>query len=77
MLILYIIYKSLQVEKRCVSFVAVVKLALYAKFLKHEHTADTEEIFLLDTVFPITAIKLVGNDTVKFAVHIEIGIKQI
>ena len=59
------------------TFVAVVELRVDAEFLEHQHTTDTEHILLFDTVFPVAAIKLVGDLTVKFAVHVEVGIHQV
>ena len=75
--LLNIVYQTLQVQQCSMSFVAVVQLAVDSKFLKHQYTADTEEIFLLDTVFPITAIELVSDGTVELAVHVEVCIHQI
>ncbi len=65
MVVLYIVNQTLEVEQGCVAFVAVVELALDAEFLEHEHTADTEHVFLLDTVLPVAAVELMGNLTVK------------
>ncbi len=76
-LFLHVVYKTLEVQQGGVSFVAVEEVTLDSEFLKHQHTADTEKIFLLDTVFPVTAIKLVGNGTVEFGVHLEIGVHQV
>ncbi len=59
------------------AFVCVVDGVVDAEFLESEHTADAEEIFLLDTVFPVTAVELVGDGTVPFAVHVEVGVEKI
>ncbi len=77
MVVLYIVNQTLEVEQGCMAFVAVVELALDAEFLEHEHTADTEHVFLLDTVLPVAAVELMGNLTVKLRVHVEVGIHQI
>ena len=77
MLFLYVLNQTLQVEQGCVAFVAVIDLRVDAELVEHEHTTDTEQVFLLDTVFPVTAVELVGDLTVKFRVHIEVCIHQI
>ena len=59
------------------AFVCVVDGVVDAEFLEREHTADAEEIFLLDTVFPVTAVELVGDGAVPFAVHVEVGVEKI
>ncbi len=74
---LHVVYEALQVEKRCMAFVGVVELAVDAEFLEHQHAADTEKVFLLDAVFPVAAIELVGDRTVKLAVHVEVGVHQV
>ncbi len=76
-LLLHIVGKTLEVEKCGVAFVCVIYLRLDAEFLEREHTADTEQILLLDTVFPVTAIELVGDGTVKLAVHVKVCVEQI
>ncbi len=58
---LHVVDEALEVEERCVTFVAVVKLALHTEFLEHEHATDAEKVFLLDAVFPVAAIELVGD----------------
>ncbi len=59
------------------AFVGMIYLGMYAEFLECEDTADTEQIFLLDTVLPVAAIELVGDGTVKLTVHVEVSVEQI
>ena len=59
------------------AFIAVVDFIFDAQFFQHQHTADAEQIFLLDTVFPVSTIELVSDRAVPFAVHIVVGVEQI
>ena len=59
------------------TLVAVVNLSLDTQFLEHEHTTDTEHIFLLDAILPVTAIELVSDRAVKITVLVEVGIEQV
>ncbi len=59
------------------SFVAVVELAVDAELLQHQDTANAEEVFLLDAVFPVASIELMGDGAVEFAVHVEVGVEQV
>ncbi len=77
MLLLHEIDKTLQVEQGGMALVAVEQVALDAEFLEHQHTADAEEVFLLDTVFPVAAVELVGDGAVKLRVHLEVSVHQI
>ncbi len=75
--LLYVVYQSLEVEQSGMSFVAVVELAVDAELLQHQDTANAEEVFLLDAVFPVASIELMGDGTVEFAVHVEVGVEQV
>ena len=55
----------------------MIYIFLDTQFLQSKNTADTEQDFLLQTVFPITAVKLMSDRTVELAVHLIIRIKQI
>ena len=57
------------------SFVAVIDIFLDAQLLQRQNTTDTEQDFLLQAVFPVTAIQLVSDGTVELAVHFIISIK--
>ena len=59
------------------SLIAVVYLLLYAKLLQGEHTTNTKQYLLLQTVFPVTTIKGVSYWLVKLRVHLVICIKEI
>ena len=58
-------------------FVAVIDIFLDAQLLQRQNTTDTEQDFLLQAVFPVTAIQLVSDGTVELAVHFIVSIKQI
>ena len=77
MLFLNIIDQTLKVKQCGMAFVAVVKFGSDTEFFQHDYSADTEEILLLDTVLPITPIKLMCYYAVKLRVHVEIGIHKI
>ncbi len=77
MFFLHVVYQTLQVEQRGVAFIAVIKLAFDSQFLEHEHTAYAEQIFLLDAVFPVAAVELVGDGAVEFRVHVEVCVHQV
>ena len=57
------------------SFVAVIDIFLDAQLLQRQNTTDTEQDFLLQAVFPVTAIQLVSDGTVELAVHFIVSIK--
>ena len=59
------------------TFVAVVHVFLDAQFLQGQHTADTEQDLLFQTVFPVTAIELVSDGAVELAVHLVVGVQQV
>ena len=74
---LNVVDETLEVEQRRMAFVAVEEVALDAEFLKHEHATYAEQIFLLDAVFPVAAVELMGDGAVEFGVHLEVGVHQI
>ena len=57
------------------SFVAVIDIFLDAQLLQRQNTTDTEQDFLLQAFFPVTAIQLVSDGTVELAVHFIVSIK--
>ena len=75
--VLDVVAKTLQVDMGSVSLVAVVSVVLDAQLLEHEHTTDTQHILLLQSVFPVTTVKLRGDETVVFAVLLQVGIHQV
>ena len=75
--ILDVVAQTLQVTKGSMTLVTVVDILLNAQLLQQEHTADTQENLLLQTVLPVATIECVGNRLVKLGVHIIVGIQQI
>ena len=55
----------------------MIDIFLDAEFLQQQHTTDTKQDFLLQTVFPVAAIEAVGDGLVKVGVHLVVGIEQI
>ena len=72
-----IVNQPLEVAECCMSFVAVIDVFLDSKLLQQQHTTDTKENLLLESVLPVATIECVGNRTVEFGVHFVIGIEQI
>ena len=77
MIILYIADQPLNVQQGRVTLVAVVEVGLDAQFVQHQDTADAQQVLLFHTVFPVTAVELVGDGAVPLAVRVEVGIEQI
>ena len=73
----YVVADALYVNQRCVAFVAVIYVFLDTQLLQGKDTANTEQDFLLQTVLPIAAVKLVSDGTVELAVHLVVRIEQI
>ena len=59
------------------TFVAVIDIFLDAELLQQQHTADTEQNLLFQTVLPVSAIEGMGNRFVVVGVHLVIGVQQI
>ena len=72
-----VIQQALSADKSSVPFVHVVHIFLDAQLFQQQHSAHTQQIFLLHAVFPVAAVKLAGNGAVVFAVVLQIGIHQI
>ena len=53
----HIVAETLQVAQGGMSLVAVVNLLLDAQFLQGEHTTDTQQDFLLQTVLPVATVE--------------------
>ena len=73
----YIVTDTLNINQCSMSLITVIDIFLDTQCFQSQDTTDTQQDFLLQTVFPITAIKLVSNRTVELAVHFIIRIKQI
>ena len=52
-----IVAQTLQVAESCVTLVAVIYILLDTELLEQQHTTDTEQDFLLQTVLPVTTIE--------------------
>ena len=74
---LHIVNKALNVAECGMSFVAMVYILFDTEFLKHKNATNTQKILLLQTVFPITAIKRLCNIAVELGIHVVVGIEQI
>ena len=59
------------------SFVTVINIFFDTQCLQCQHTADTQQDLLFQTVFPVTSVQLVSDRTVKLAVHFIVCIEQI
>ena len=74
---LYVVAESLQVAKGGVALVAVVNLLLDAELLQSQCTTDSEQDFLLQSVFPLATIEGVGDGLVELRVHLVVSIQQV
>ena len=74
---LYVVGQALEICKGGMAFVAVVYIHLYAELLQGKHTADTEEVFLLHSVFPVTTIECMGDALVEFGIHLVVGVEEV
>ena len=75
--LLDIVYKTLEVAESRMSLVAVVDIFLNAELLKSEHTTDTEENLLLETVLPVATIERVSDWAVELRVHFIVSIEEV
>ena len=75
--LLDIVAQTLQVAESCVTLVAVVDILLDAQLLQQQHTTDTQQNLLLQTVLPVTAIERVSDGLVEVGVHLVVGVEQI
>ena len=55
----------------------MINVLLDTQFLQRQHTADTQQDLLFDTVLPVSAVELVGDLTIPFAIQLVVGIQQI
>ena len=68
---------TLCTDKGSVTLVAVINILLDAKLVEQQHTADAEQVLLLDAVLPVTTIELVSDAAVPLRVAVEVGVEQI
>ncbi len=59
------------------ALVAMIDILLDAQLLQQQHTTDTEQNFLLQSVLPVTTIKAVSDRLVELGVHLVVGVQQI
>ena len=59
------------------SLIAMINIFLNTQLLQKQHTTNTQQNLLLQTVFPIATIKSMGNGLVKVGVHLVICIEQV
>ena len=59
--LLDIVAQALQVAERSMTLVAVIDILLDTESLQQQHTTDTEQDFLLQSVLPVTAIQRVSD----------------
>ena len=74
---LNVVAQTLKVAEGSVTLVAMVDVFLDAQLLEHEHTTDTEQDLLLQTVLPVATIERVGDGAVKLRVHLVVGVEQV
>ena len=72
-----IVAQTLQVAQCGMSLVTMVDIFLDAQLLQQQHTTNTEQNLLLQTVLPVAAIEGMGNGFVEVRVHFVVSIKQI
>ena len=72
-----IVAQTLQVTEGGMSLIAVIDIFLDTEFLQQQHTTDTQQDLLLQTVLPVTAIEAVCDGFVEVGVHLVISIEQI
>ena len=72
-----VVHEALDVAQGGVAFVAMVNVLLDAELLQQQHTADTEQDFLLQTVLPVAAVEGVSDGTVELGVHLVVSVEQI
>ena len=75
--LLDIVAQTLQVAECSMTLVAVIDIFLDTEFLQQQHTTDTEQDLLLQTVLPVAAVKGVGDALVELRVHLVVGVEQI
>ena len=64
-ILLDIIAQTLQVAESCVTLVAMVDILLDAQLLQQQHTTDTQQDLLLQTVLPVATLEGVGDGLVE------------
>lgn len=68
---------TFQAEERRMSFVAMGNILRNMQRLKRPHPADTQQNFLFETVFPVSAVQVVSHPTILLEVGLVVGVEQI
>ena len=63
-------------QKCRMSFITVVNIWIHTKYVKHSDPPDSQKDLLPETIFKVTAIKLMGDHPVGFYILINIGIQE-
>ena len=74
MLVFDIFSKTFHAHKGAVSLVAVIHFGLETQGAQHPYPANAEQHLLLKAIFPIAAIKLVGNAAVGGRIFVNVGV---
>ncbi len=77
MIVLDIFAHSLHPGKGRVTLVEMIDVGSDSKCPQGTHTTDTEENFLLETVLPVSSVKMMGHLTVFGKIGIKIGVEEI
>ena len=72
-----VVQEALYAHEGSVTFVHVVDVLRDAEAVEEEHTTDTEEVLLLHTVLPVTAIELVCDGAVPFAILWDVSVEEV
>ena len=64
-ILLDVVAETLQVAESCMTLIAVIDILLDTHLLQCEHTTDTEQNLLLQTVLPVTTVERVSDRTVE------------
>ena len=74
---LHVFTQPFQADECGVAFVAVVDGRTYAHNPQCPDTANAQQDFLLETVFPVAAVELIGDLAVLLHVVFEVGIQEV
>ena len=72
-----IVAETLEIAQGSMTLVAMIDILLDAQFVEQQHTTDTKQNLLLETVLPVTAVEGMGDRLVEVGVHLVVGIQQI
>ena len=76
-ILLDVVAQTLQVAECGVTLVAMIDVFLDAELLQQQHTTDTQQNLLFQTVLPVTTIERVCDGLVEVGVHFIVGIEQV